>query len=315
MLIQWQEVPTADRYVVTRLFYGSKVLPKDTTAYTWADKLELFDLRGTFVHPEFVLVKAMSGDRTLATFTGTEPCPTMVFIAARGSGQNQFVSGAYGKGLGSRGERLWTRLVAGFGTSVANLPAIPVDYPAIAVGVGPGGVIQPGNNPTSYRHSVDAGIADAKSTVVRSLIACPDIDVIMFGYSQGSQVIGDAYTQLPPVARSHIVRVILFADPLYRSGDEAIRYLPAELDHHGIKGARPFMPSGGATVVESWCSDTDVICQLNVNSRDFHGPIYNEYEKLATANVLREVSLRPRSNPPTLPNLKDIIDKIREQGP
>ena len=320
VLLQWTKVPRADRYVVTRLYHGTRTLDPGTTSYTWPDDLDLFDRRRTFVHPELVLVKAMRGPRVLHTFTGGESCPTLMFVAARGSGQNGAfggpIGGGYAEGLGSRGLRVWRSLVERLHTSTTDLPAVPVDYPAVAVALGPGGTVEPGNLPGPYRRSVEAGVVDAARIVSRSLSLCPGIDIVLFGYSQGAQVIGDTYAGLPAGQRARVVRVILFADPQYHPADPEVRYLPAPLDHHGIKGERQPLPAGEA-VIESWCSPQDVICQLGTGSRHFHGPVYDQYEQLAVANAASEIDLRERTTVHTRrpPTLEERLEKARhEQG-
>lgn len=107
----------------------------------------------------------------------------------------------------------------------------------------------------------------------------------MFGYSQGAQVVGNAFAGLSADLRAHVSAVELFADPLYRAGDPRIDYQPAEPPGIGIKGRRALLPGDDAALVQSWCWAEDAICQRPPHGRHFHGPVYDGYERLAANAV------------------------------
>ncbi len=312
VIVGWDAVEGADHYVVSRFAYGVKTLPASTTSYSWPDRIDFLSHEDTVVHPEVVEVKAMRGADVLETFSSGESCPTLMFLAARGSGQNVLGGSfeSFAGGLGSRGERVWDGIVDGLETTPIDLPGIAVEYPAVAVAL-KGGVIQPGNDPSVYNDSVGEGVSRTLEVVHSSLKLCPDIDIVLFGYSQGAQVVGTAYAAMPESERSHVIRLVLFADPLFHPGDPGVRYLPTTLTHHGIKGERADFPPGDA-VVESWCWSGDEICQLHVGFPHFHGPIYDEFEKQAVASAVGELDMVDRTpiNQRHIPTLKERLDKI-----
>jgi hypothetical protein len=310
MVLSWRGDSRADRYVITRLFYGTRALPEGTTTYTWFDPLRASGPSASFVHPELIVVRAMRGATVLHTFTGGESCPSLVFIAARGSGSNDRSGPRSHQGLGSRGRSLWEHLVQGFDTDSTDLPAIAVDYPAVAPG--PGAGVPSGGLPASYGRSVRQGVADATRIIGRTRRFCPRADVILFGVSQGAQVIGDTYALLPVASRDRVVRVILFADPLYHPRDARVDYLPAPLTGHGINGERAGMPRGRA-VIESWCSPHDAMCHPGAASgRHVHAAVYDSYLPFAADSAVQAVRLRARTpvSQGRLPTLRKRIDRI-----
>jgi hypothetical protein len=281
-LILWPRVPDAEEYVLKRT--GSKpvrVAGTETT-YTWADDLLAdLDLTRAAVRPVLFSVEAVRGDHVLHRFVRGRDCPELVFIAARGSGQNGTFTPKFGAGLGDRGERVLTKLREELELGKRDLPAIGVPYPAVAVALGPGGSIEPGTFGSIYDKSVGLGVAATKFAIVSVLRACTKTRLVLFGYSQGAQVIGLAFGALDAVARNRVARVILFADAQYRPADPRVRYLPTAPSGVGIKGARGPFPRGDGAVIESWCWDQDAVCQRPPHGHAFHGPVYDGYETQA----------------------------------
>lgn len=280
VLLKWTGIVGSDRYLV-KTENSTTTLGAGATSHLLSldNGGSLFSLTGVTVEPHVIVVSAVAGNTLLHTFVGRTACPNRVFIAARGSGQNDLAGRAYGRGLGDRGLRVWEGMRQASGATATDLPAIAIDYPAVKVGL-TGAAPEPGNLPEVYTRSVDTGVARTKITILKTLIACPRSKLILFGYSQGAQVIGNAFSQLPPSVRRSVSRVILFADPLYRPSDKRAVYLPKALSDHGIKGSRSTFPSGDDAVIESWCWERDMICQGPPRFA-FHGDIYDEYERLA----------------------------------
>jgi hypothetical protein len=279
-ILQLPNVPGATSFIVQEPDMGAVQLPATQKIYMFAipDSFEqLFRNTKAVIAPEPVLVVALEGKRELARFSLNLPCPPVAFIAARGSGQN-LLTETYKFGLGSRGSGVINELRRLLKAKSHTLPAIAVDYPAVAVGVGPGWQIEPGNIPGIYRSSVEIGVWAAESAIDRSIRACPKTRLILFGYSQGAQVMGDAFAELPEFERNHIARLILFADATYRPKDPRVSYKPKPLPEHGIKGTRAPFPSGDTAIIESWCFELDFVCQYGLKSRSLHGKVYDTYE-------------------------------------
>lgn len=273
----WPAVPGTDCVEVEKAAGDTVRLVGAVDTYTWTRPVSVFDLAGAWVGPTYFTVRLFRHGQLLKQLLGRTPCPSVAFVAARGSGQNAPFSDSYGKGLGGRGMRFLEGLREDLGLSGFGLPAAAVDYPAVAVGFG-SGAVQPGNLPGIYADSVAAGVARAGRIIEALVDHCPATRLVLFGYSQGAQVMGDAFASLSAHIRSHVARVVLFADARYRPGDPRVTYLPSAHTGVGIKGARRAFPAGDAAVIESWCWGRDAICQRPPHGSHFHGSVYDDYE-------------------------------------
>jgi hypothetical protein len=281
IFLSWAKVTDADCFRLTSSGQDPVSLPADSASYVWSDGIDgAFDLTQSTVSPVLLTVTAFRDGRALRYFSKVIPCPGVVYLAARGSGQNGIFTGPFAQGLGDRGRRVMEGLRTALGKDRHALPAIAVDYPAVAVAFNPSGQIQPGSYPAIYNDSVRLGVEHAQSVVNRLADICPASRLVLFGYSQGAQVIGDAFAGLEEKVRAHVARLILFADAAYAPGDGQLRYRPSAAPGHGIKGQRAAFPPSTHTVIESWCWDEDVVCQ-SPPRRQFHGDIYDDYEKQA----------------------------------
>jgi cutinase len=252
LMLMLPNVPGATSFIVQQPDRKPVQLPATESIYLLHMPIsiqELFDKTKVIIAPQPVSVVALQGERELARFTTYTPCPTMAFIAARGSGQDHR-KGTYGLGLGNRGYKVMMEMQRQLGANLRTLPAIAVDYPAVAVGVD-SGQIAIGNISGVYRKSVKQGVEAAHRVILRSIVGCPQTLFILFGYSQGAQVMGDAFAMLSKSQRNHVARVILFADATYRSHDPRVSYKPKPLPHYGIKGAHAPFPTGDTAVIES----------------------------------------------------------------
>jgi hypothetical protein len=163
-----------------------------------------------------------------------------------------------------------------------------VDYPAVAVAFDPSGGIQPGSYPAIYDNSIHLGVERTQSLIKGTADVCPASHLILFGYSQGAQVIGNAFAGLEEKTRARVSRVILFADAAYSPSDSQVNYRPSATSGHGIKGKREAFPPSRQTIIESWCWDEDVVCQ-GLPRRQFHGDIYDNFEKDAIAAAVKDL--------------------------
>lgn len=131
-----------------------------------------------------------------------------------------------------------------------------------------------------YRGSVSDGVEETVGYVSDQINQCPEQNIVLGGYSQGANVIGDALFQFTESERSKIDAVTLFGDPKYIGAEIAnntpIDYLfrpgtkpvakpwkrgNAELKDRGSLDARvPYVPDDMANKTMSWCFDDDFVC-------------------------------------------------------
>ena len=223
---------------------------------------------------------------------GSAGCATAYFVAARGSGQNPAGGRDRGwaHGLGSRGRAVAEDLRRRTGLPRSAFVALPVRYPAAPA--------ISGTLTGTYTRSVRHGVRTATSLLDRTAAHCPRADLYVFGYSQGAQVLGDAWNAVQASTRSRIRHLALFADPARHRRQAGVSVLPRRLPSSGgILGARLLRP-GRPGQVSTWCSRVDLVCSTATGSRS-HGPRYACYEDWAAhrmARVARRTLLAPRTD-------------------
>jgi Cutinase len=173
-------------------------------------------------------------------------CPDTSIIGARGSGQS-----GYGDQVGGVVEAAMTSL-ATLGRSVT---ADALDYPAISITDSFGLALFNGD----YERSVEAGVEALEASLSDIATRCPATEVVLVGYSQGSQVIKLALQGVDP--RLRIGGVILLADPMRDPTQRGIVRLgnPA-VDRDGTFGALA-VPERMRPVTIDVCADGDGICE------------------------------------------------------
>lgn len=294
IILSWPDVPGTSSYLVLHNGEQAQRLPANETSATISSiSLEsLFIPKKARIRPEKFVVLALDGSNgILRMFSAEAPCADHGVIAAMGSGES-FVP-PYG--LGSRGTRFLRALREELGATHRSLPAIAVDFPAVAIFNGT--TLGPGASPSVYRASVEEGVRAAISAIEQIIADCPGTGLILFGYSQGGHVMGDVFTRLSDGQRDHITRVVLFAEARYRPGDRTVTYLPGPLPGSGINGARLAFPARSRAVIESWCASDDAICQGLRYGRAAHGPEYDAYERDAARRAA--TALRRRTKGPS----------------
>lgn len=127
--------------------------------------------------------------------------------------------------------------------------------------------------PGDYQSSVQHGVAETVGYIKDQVASCPDQYLMVGGYSQGAQVIGEALFQLTDQERQQILGVGLFGDPKYIASTDG---LPIKLDptvsfpwrrgeardkDTGMLEPRfPYVPGGMERRTLSWCSKNDIVC-------------------------------------------------------
>ncbi len=94
---------------------------------------------------------------------------------------------------------------------------------------------------------------------------CPNAKVILVGYSQGAQAVGDVYQER---AWKQVVGVVLFGDPYYNHADSSDRFglnfqpkqrIKTKLDG-ALVGRKP-RDAFNSSLVQSYCHQEDFVCQ------------------------------------------------------
>ena len=171
--------------------------------------------------------------------------------------------------FGGAGQTLQT--LRGIYRADQNIPVYEeaLNYPAAVWGVAPY---------LPFIASVHQGAVTLRAEIEDLAASCPTTNILLAGYSQGAQVIGDVLDyqsspQLSANAKSHVVSIVLFGDSSYRP-DPAIM-APGDGTNGGLfvrnVGAFrdwntriAYSPTGGTYTVSkirSYCWPGDQFCQ------------------------------------------------------
>jgi hypothetical protein len=125
----------------------------------------------------------------------------------------------------------------------------------------------------NYFQSEGIGATNLRNEITYLIDQCPYVNILLGGYSQGAQVIGDVLVGLSAAQRNHIGAVTLWGDPSYRRS-EVYDNNPATPDS-GIFSRTPaafsaytstIRPASSTTPitvpnVRSYCNVGDAFCQ------------------------------------------------------
>ncbi|GAA0259646.1 cutinase family protein [Cryptosporangium japonicum] len=229
---------------------------------------------------------------------GNSGCGEVAVVFARGSGQ----------GLAQRESAVFLRALSGRLGDDVSATAYELGsasyggarYPAVGVGVDSGdafanlldaGAFWTGNEGHRYRASVAAGVTELRAYLAQRVRTCPTERLVLGGYSQGAQVVGDALAGLGRDLRDRVAFVGLFGDPklslpegrgIFPVGCRGKSLSPWRrgtascYTDNGILDARsPYVPADVATRTGSWCDRDDPIC--NSNLADFVHSTHGRY--------------------------------------
>jgi hypothetical protein len=188
-------------------------------------------------------------------------CGDLKFFGARGSGQASDDHGGYGPEIASTLTSVKSLLPAG-----TTLQDEALDYPAIGVHWW-----DPSYYTADYQASERAGFETLQFDVRQYIRNCPTKRVILAGYSQGADVVGDTFLSLSPDEATHIAAVIMFGDPKFNPAKSQNRVDQGDYTYPwaGIEGPQtglrtiPKQPQDWQPYVHSWCSKLDVVCNYN----------------------------------------------------
>jgi acetylxylan esterase len=222
---------------------------------------------------------AVGTTSALAVASSNSPCATVNLIVARASTE--------APGDGAIGA-LATEIQAGVKATVSQQA---VNYPAAL---------------TPYEPSVTAGDAAIKKQLEEEASKCPSQKIVLLGYSQGAQIVGDVLGGgggNPPYlgvgdgpksspasssATSHVVGVIQYGDP---------RRIPNQsFDVGNDKGATGIFPrlssqslSAFAPDIQSYCDTGDPFCAKGLNL-EAHLDYVEKYDKTADKFIIGRLS-------------------------
>ncbi|MFG1924204.1 cutinase family protein [Cryptosporangium sp. NPDC048952] len=229
---------------------------------------------------------------------GSPGCGDLAVVFARGSGQRlaQRESVAFLSALSARLGETVRATAYELGTAAYG----GARYPAVGVGVDSGdsfanlldaGAYWTGNEGHRYRASVAAGVKELRAYLAQRSESCPTERIVLSGYSQGAQVVGDTVTGLSREVRDRIAFVGLFGDPklslpegrgIFPVGCRGKSLSPWRrgsascYTDNGILDARtPYVPADLAKRTGSWCDRDDPIC--NSNLADFLHSTHGRY--------------------------------------
>jgi cutinase len=151
---------------------------------------------------------------------------------------------------------------------------VELEYPATIRRFVPPADIDLGASPS-------IGVSNLVAFLNESALRHPDRHVVLLGYSQGAQVVGDALVppsmrvcgvdaaELSPAASEQIAAVMLFGDPRFTNGEA----FNAGTFEPGREGLYP-RPAGAldryADRLRNYCARDDITCQGSEGTMDAH---------------------------------------------
>lgn len=181
-------------------------------------------------------------------------CRNVAFLGLRGSGENPEDGATLGMGKTVFGT--YSALQQHLKQSSLSLKGYSVPYQAVPVlrtaqfGLG------------FYLGSVNVGETLLRSRIANEIALCPSQVLVIGGFSQGADVLGNVMASLDPAALSHIRGFVLFGDPRFNptsiaaAGNHDSRY-------GGLLGRRPEFPSALVGKTRTYCNRGDIICNYS----------------------------------------------------
>jgi hypothetical protein len=210
-----------------------------------------------------------------AQIAGVSECEDAHIIGVRGSGQSN-----YGEQVGT----VVTDTVRSISQTGRTVAGHALDYPAISISDSFGLVLLNGD----YDRSVKAGVDSLLSDLDALREECPLTQIVLIGYSQGSQVIKTAMEGRSPVDR--IASVVLLADPTRETTQPGVVRLGPEGEMSGAFGSIMF-PDHLRTAAIDVCAVGDGVCGRGGFLSHIDG--YTDFAESIVSYVLSEVAASP----------------------
>jgi cutinase len=190
-------------------------------------------------------------------------CADVVFVGARASGEARAPFDGMGAAVDLMAGVLRVRLAAAGLTMHAEAVAYPAE-PTSDLYLFWRGRIR------SYFRSIDAGVRAAITLADRAVRACPDVSLVLGGYSQGAMAVHQAERRMAVAgdpALGHIAGTLLVGDGDRVFGTRARRFGTASAEAVGIRtyvlpgdGHDVALPEGTADI----CDAGDLICDFGI---------------------------------------------------
>jgi acetylxylan esterase len=216
------------------------------------------------------LAVSLAGAMPASATSSTAACPAVLVIVARASTE-----------------------AAGDGVIGALSTLIQGDVKAT---VGNEAVVYPASL-TNYASSVGKGDSAMASDIENAVSACPNEKLVLLGYSQGAQVVGDVLAggggtslgdaetaPVPSADASHIIAAIQFGDPRHQPNLSPID-LGTDPGAQGIFAVESNQSRAGfGTILRSWCDTGDPFCAGGLNL-EAHLDYTTKYDSAANTFV------------------------------
>lgn len=224
-------------------------------------------------------------DRSLEA-TIDKPCPDIIVIGARGSGE-QSASDPDGSpylGLGREVYSVTSGIVGQLGGSALTVGYVPVNYASAPVStLVPSGILSKKfaqalafwipDNLNIYLASITEGITVARDILSRDAVRCPNSRFVLAGYSQGAMVMHQLTLQLASEKSGLLNRVrsiALVADGDQKKATGTIMTGSAPFNAEGVRSfvfpGEKDIPQALRNSTYSLCDDGDIVCDFTKDS-------------------------------------------------
>jgi hypothetical protein len=154
-----------------------------------------------------------------------------------------------------------------------------------------------------YRDSVEQGTIETVGYLKDQISSCPNQSIVVGGYSQGAQVMGDSLTRLTTTERNKILGASFFGDPKFIAshGDSLInpfdkatsfpwRRGDATNKDTGMLDPRvPYVPSDMEYKTTSYCYKSDLVCAGWTGFRGLEDKAHKGYSAEPMRNSVNEL--------------------------
>ena len=213
------------------------------------------------------------------------PCVDFEVIAARGSKaepqgpvlESDYELDTY-RGMGNEGNEFYKKLLDEFPDK--TIARWGVRYPAT------GDTSEKWFAPINsvYSDSVQVGVSAVQSEIVRQHLACPDTRFVLFGYSQGVDVIAGGIATLTVAQKGLIIATVLFGDVQFNPADTKADRGKFDPEYFGMFGVRPKWDQLISSPVFSYCRNYDIACNSRHMVPGLLGPtIATDYQRIVGA--------------------------------
>lgn len=197
------------------------------------------------------------------TQPGFVNCPKLQFFGVRGSGETSKDWGGYGQTVWNVRKAVLAQ-VPSAATAEIDYPAIPVVYPSLR------------HLPsflhyiaTRYHTSEIKGIKNLAQAVSKFVGNCPGSYVVLAGYSQGAQVVGDTFlSHLTAAQQARVAGIAMLGDADFNGSS---RVDVGDYDHteNGVWAyghSKRHVRASLAKKIVSYCTQGDPICNFGIGN-------------------------------------------------